>query len=163
VTVQGQLTYRITDPQAMAAILNFSIDPATRAYRSSDPEKLAARIVNEVQSQARGELLKRPLDDALRQSAEIAPGRSPPSAWPSAGRISSCACDSTAPESPTCWGVAQEPRTSSGVRRPSPVHGAQVVARRLIAGWRANANHANANRANANRADANRADANHSG
>ena len=74
VTVQGQLTYRITDPQAMASILNFSIDPATRAYQSNDPEKLAQRIVNEVQSQARGELLRLPLEDALRQSAEIAAG-----------------------------------------------------------------------------------------
>jgi len=72
VTVQGQLTFRITDPQAMASILNFGIDPVTRAYKSNDPEKLAQRIVNEVQSQARGELLKLPLEAALRQSAEIA-------------------------------------------------------------------------------------------
>lgn len=71
VTLQGQLTYRITDPQAMATILNFSIDPTTRAYKSSDPEKPAQRIVNEVQRHARVELLRLSLEDALRQSAEI--------------------------------------------------------------------------------------------
>jgi regulator of protease activity HflC (stomatin/prohibitin superfamily) len=71
VTLQGQLTYRITDPKAMATILNYSIDPATRAYRSSDPEKPAQRIVNEVQRHARVELLRLSLADALRQSAEI--------------------------------------------------------------------------------------------
>lgn len=71
VTLQGQLTYRITDPQAMATILNFSIDPVTRAYKSNDPEKPAQRVVNEVQRHARSELLKLSLEDALRQSTEI--------------------------------------------------------------------------------------------
>src|SRR5262245_20619020 len=71
VTLQGQLTFRITKPEAIAAILNFGIDPRTRAYKSKDPEKLSQRIVNEVQSHARAQLLKLPLDDALRQSAEI--------------------------------------------------------------------------------------------
>jgi len=72
VTVQGQLTFRITEPQAMASILNFSIDPRTRTHRSDDPEKLSQRIVNEVQSQVRSELLKLSLEDALRQSADVA-------------------------------------------------------------------------------------------
>src|SRR3972149_6936903 len=49
VTVQGQLTYRIAQPKTTAAILNYSIDPATRAYKSEDPDKLAGRIVNVVQ------------------------------------------------------------------------------------------------------------------
>ena len=71
VTLQGQLTYRITDPQAMATILNFSINPITRAYKSNDPEKPAQRIVNEVQRHARVELLRLSLEDALRQSAQI--------------------------------------------------------------------------------------------
>ncbi len=72
VTVQGQLTYRINDPKAIASILNYTIQPKTRAYKSSDPEKVAQRIVNEVQAQARFELQKLSLEDALKQSAEIA-------------------------------------------------------------------------------------------
>ncbi len=72
VTVQGQLTYRINDPKAIASILNYTIQPKTRAYKSSDPEKVAQRIVNEVQAQARFELQKLSLEEALKQSAEIA-------------------------------------------------------------------------------------------
>src|SRR5512141_2054404 len=72
VTVQGQLTYRINDPKAIASILNYTIDPKTRAYKSNDPEKVAQRIVNEVQAQVRSELLKMTLEDALKQSASIA-------------------------------------------------------------------------------------------
>src|SRR5512135_1796656 len=69
VTVQGQLTYRINDPRAIASILNYTIQPKSRAYKSNDPEKLAPRIVNEVQAQVRSELLKMTLEAALKQSA----------------------------------------------------------------------------------------------
>lgn len=72
VTVQGQLTYRISDPQAIAAILNYTIDPRTRGYKSNDPDKVAQRIVNEVQAQVRSELQHLSLEEALRQSDGIA-------------------------------------------------------------------------------------------
>jgi hypothetical protein len=72
VTVQGQMTYRIGDPKRMASILNFTIDPATRAWNSTDPEKLAQRIVNVVQVTTKDELLKLSLEDALRQAAPLA-------------------------------------------------------------------------------------------
>src|SRR5690349_7555146 len=72
VTVQGQLTYRVADPRTLASILNFTIDPATRAYRSDDPEKLAGRIVNVLQAHLRAELSQLALDEALRRSAAIA-------------------------------------------------------------------------------------------
>src|SRR5690349_11131580 len=35
VTVQGQLTYRVADPRTLAGILNFTINPRTRAYLST--------------------------------------------------------------------------------------------------------------------------------
>src|SRR5262245_4724240 len=70
VTVQGQLTYRIADPRKLAGILNFTINPATRDYVSTDPEKLAARIVNAVQAHLRAQLSRLALDEALRRSAE---------------------------------------------------------------------------------------------
>jgi len=72
VTVQGQVTYRIAQPKTMAGILNFTVDPRTRRFISTDPEKLDQRIINAVQAQIRFELLKLPLEDALRQSADIA-------------------------------------------------------------------------------------------
>lgn len=72
VTVQGQLTYRVADPRALAGVLNFAVDPRTRAFVSTDPEKLAQRIVNAVQAQLRGELSQRALDEALRSAAAIA-------------------------------------------------------------------------------------------
>lgn len=72
VTVQGQLTYRIADPRRTAALLNFAIDPRTRAFISTDPEKLPQRLVNSLQTHVRVELLGRTLEDALRQSAALA-------------------------------------------------------------------------------------------
>jgi regulator of protease activity HflC (stomatin/prohibitin superfamily) len=72
VTVQGQLTYRVAQPRLMAGILNFTIDPDTRDYVSTDPEKLAQRIVNAIQAHTRAELHKLALDQALRSAALIA-------------------------------------------------------------------------------------------
>jgi hypothetical protein len=72
VTIQGLLTYRIGDPTSIAPILNFSIDPASRLYKTQDPEKLAQRIVNEVQLLARAELAQMSLEQALQGSADMA-------------------------------------------------------------------------------------------
>lgn len=71
-TVQGQITYQVAQPRTLASILNFTVDPGSRLYRSTDPEKLAQRIVNVVQSAARAELLKLSLEDALRRSDQLA-------------------------------------------------------------------------------------------
>jgi hypothetical protein len=72
VTVQGQVTYRIVDPLALAGLLNFTIDPRTRKYRSDDPAKLEARIVNVLQTYARSELRELSLEDALRAAEPLA-------------------------------------------------------------------------------------------
>jgi hypothetical protein len=45
VTVQGQLSYRITQPERLAARLNFALRPDGRRYEGEDPVKLPARIV----------------------------------------------------------------------------------------------------------------------
>ena len=42
-TIQGELTYRISDPKRIAALLDFSLDFRGR-YRSSDVEKLNDRL-----------------------------------------------------------------------------------------------------------------------
>jgi len=44
VTIQGQLTYRVTDAQRLAQLLDFSVHPNGR-YVSEDPRKLGERLV----------------------------------------------------------------------------------------------------------------------
>jgi hypothetical protein len=72
ITVQGQLTYRVADPELVAALLDYSITGDVNTYASDDPEKLSQRLVNLVQVLTRAEVQKRVLRDALRASDEIA-------------------------------------------------------------------------------------------
>jgi regulator of protease activity HflC (stomatin/prohibitin superfamily) len=65
VTVQGQVTYRIHDPKQAASLLNFGLDPRTRAYLSNDPDRLSQRITNVIQIETRAELQKKSLEEAL--------------------------------------------------------------------------------------------------
>ncbi|PWK49870.1 SPFH domain-containing protein [Pleionea mediterranea] len=64
-TVQGSLTYRITDPVAIAKAMNFSLNEQATAYRSDDPEKLANRIINRLQVLVRSYTQSLPLGEAL--------------------------------------------------------------------------------------------------
>ena len=72
VTIQGQCTYRISDPVQAASLLNFTIDPRKRAFVSNDPERLPQRITNIIQMETRGEIQKRSLEETLGQSEAIA-------------------------------------------------------------------------------------------
>jgi hypothetical protein len=72
VTLQGQVTYRIAAPETTAALLNFTINPRTRAYQSDDPDKLSQRIINVVQSLTRAELRLLTLEEALRGAEPLA-------------------------------------------------------------------------------------------
>src|SRR5207237_1912888 len=46
ITIQGQATYRITDPKRVSQLLNFTLDAPARTYISDDPQKLSARVIN---------------------------------------------------------------------------------------------------------------------
>lgn len=70
VTVQGQLTYRVTEPRKLAELLNFTVN-AAGVYVSRDPEKLAQRLVNEAQTSAATAVAQQPLRDALRSADAI--------------------------------------------------------------------------------------------
>src|SRR5262249_11346872 len=59
VTIQGQLTYRVRNPLELAGLLNFTIDPRTKEYVSEDPDRLAQRITNIVQTETRAEIQRR--------------------------------------------------------------------------------------------------------
>ena len=48
VTIQGQVTYRISDPRKAAALLNHTLDGRGERYVSQDPEKIQQRVVTAV-------------------------------------------------------------------------------------------------------------------
>lgn len=52
VTVQGSLTYRVTDPERISGLLDFTID-ANGRYQSDDPSKVGERLVQAAQIGAR--------------------------------------------------------------------------------------------------------------
>lgn len=64
VSIQGQLTYRLSDPLKAAQYLNFTIDSAGQ-YRSEDPEALRQRIINTVQAYTRSGMNTLDLEQAL--------------------------------------------------------------------------------------------------
>jgi len=72
VTIQGQFTYRVHDPQRLAALLNFTVDPWRKDYVSEDPDRLPQRITNIIQMETRAEIQARSLEETLRDSQSIA-------------------------------------------------------------------------------------------
>lgn len=63
VTVQGHLTYRVSNPKTLAALLDYSLRGG--AYAAEDPAKLATRIAQAAQTATRAEIQARPLRAAL--------------------------------------------------------------------------------------------------
>ena len=66
-TIQGELTYRITNPRRIAEVLNYSVDERGK-YRSEDPNKLGERLTNATQILARSFTQKRILREVLVNS-----------------------------------------------------------------------------------------------
>src|SRR5512136_1700559 len=71
VTIQGQVTYRVSDPKQLASLLNYTLGPDGESYVSEDPEKLPERVIHIVNVLARAELQKLPLREAIRASDEV--------------------------------------------------------------------------------------------
>jgi hypothetical protein len=71
VTVQGQVTYRIIEPEMVASLLDYTIKNRSNQYISDDPEKLEQRIVNLLQVHTKTEIQKRSLKDAVQISDEV--------------------------------------------------------------------------------------------
>ena len=72
VTLQGYFVYKIKDPRNMANILDYSIDPDTKAYKTDDPEKLDLRIKNVIQMYTKAEVLKMELEEVIVVSESLA-------------------------------------------------------------------------------------------
>jgi regulator of protease activity HflC (stomatin/prohibitin superfamily) len=71
VTIQGQVVFRIADPVQLSQMLNFTLDAANQRYVSDDPDKIAPRIVSQVQVLVRTELQVRPLREVVKSFEEL--------------------------------------------------------------------------------------------
>lgn len=70
ITIQGQLTYRVSDPKRLASLLDFSIGPQG-TFRSEDYRKLPERLVHTAQTLMRAETQKLALREALTSSGSL--------------------------------------------------------------------------------------------
>jgi regulator of protease activity HflC (stomatin/prohibitin superfamily) len=70
VALQGQLTYRVSDPKKLSSLLDFSISPLG-LYRAEDYRKLPERLVHTMQTLMRAETQRLSLRDALTKSGAL--------------------------------------------------------------------------------------------
>jgi hypothetical protein len=71
-TIQGHVTYRISEPKHAASMLNFTLKKDGKTYESDDPEKLPQRILGTVEVLAQQAIKELPLKEALQASDRIA-------------------------------------------------------------------------------------------
>jgi regulator of protease activity HflC (stomatin/prohibitin superfamily) len=69
-TVQGNLTYRIVDPERLAALLDYTVDQNGR-YKSDDPSKVGERLIQTTQTAARSFIQSQKLRALLTSSAQL--------------------------------------------------------------------------------------------
>ncbi len=72
ITIQGQFTYRITDPSKTARMLNYTISNHNLQYISEDPQKLEERLINLALVAAKSAVRLLPLKEAVVASEDIA-------------------------------------------------------------------------------------------
>ncbi len=72
VTIQGQLTFRVKEPQKLAQLLNYTVNGTPDKYLSDDPQKLSQRLINLLQVLVRAEIQRLPLREAIYASEEVA-------------------------------------------------------------------------------------------
>lgn len=65
VTIQGQVTYRISDPVKASSLLNYTLDSRGDLYVSKDPEKLQQRVVNAINVLTRTRIQQLSLREAI--------------------------------------------------------------------------------------------------
>jgi regulator of protease activity HflC (stomatin/prohibitin superfamily) len=70
VTIQGQISYKISDPKALADVLDFTVNDSG-LYKKNDIEKLNQRIINEAQTATSSFIHGIKLKDAIRSAKHI--------------------------------------------------------------------------------------------
>lgn len=71
VTVQGQITYKISDPKNLSQLMNFTLAPNGKEYTSEDPEKLAQRLIDHARVLTRGSLKSMTLRETLSRFDDL--------------------------------------------------------------------------------------------
>lgn len=64
ITLQGQLTYRVADPERLSQLLNYGVD-ASGKFVSDDPDLPAVRLINVTQTVARSVIRRMTLPEVL--------------------------------------------------------------------------------------------------
>ncbi len=72
VSIQGQVLYRVGEPQKVAALLDYTVDGSADRYLSEDPDRLPQRLIHLAQVLARAEIARLPLRQALGASDSLA-------------------------------------------------------------------------------------------
>lgn len=70
VKIQGQISYKITDPKALSNTLDFTVNE-TGVYKKNDIEKLNQRIINLAQTATSSFIHQLSLKDAIRSAKQI--------------------------------------------------------------------------------------------
>jgi len=71
ISIQGTVSYRITEPAEIVRRLDFEIELPRKNYRSDEPEKLVQRIVNAVQANTRNHVSALTLEAAIQKVQTI--------------------------------------------------------------------------------------------
>jgi len=71
ITVQGQATFRVTNPQALAERMDFSVGADGETYASEDPAKLPGRLINAIGVQVRSQVQAASLQALLSQAETL--------------------------------------------------------------------------------------------
>jgi regulator of protease activity HflC (stomatin/prohibitin superfamily) len=72
ISIQGQITFRISDPIKTSKMLNYTIDSYNLSYISDDPQKLPERLINLAQIAAKGAVKDLSLKEAIVSSDSVA-------------------------------------------------------------------------------------------
>ncbi len=70
VNIQGQISYKISNPKTLADVLDFTVDDNGQ-YKKNDIEKLSQRIINEAQTATSSFIHEIKLKDAIRSAKSI--------------------------------------------------------------------------------------------
>lgn len=70
VSIQGQISYKISNPKALADVLDFTVN-SNGVYKKNDLEKLNQRIINEAQTSTSSYIHGIKLKDAIRSAKSI--------------------------------------------------------------------------------------------
>jgi hypothetical protein len=71
ITIQGQVTYKISEPNKITEFLNFTLDSTGRGYVSEDPKKFPQRIINSIQVLTKKNIQNLTLREALHSSETL--------------------------------------------------------------------------------------------